>query len=64
VRHGIYGKRIAHLGIATGVLDVVGAYPYAIGPIPTLVCRVFFAGWFVAVGSRLYTMGQLIAPHP
>jgi hypothetical protein len=50
---GVYGKSVAYLGIATGVLDIVGSYPYAIGPILTLVCQVFFAAWFVAVGSKL-----------
>jgi len=53
---GVYGKRIAYLGFATGVLDIVGAYPYVIGPTLTLVCQVFFAAWFVAVGSKLYSM--------
>lgn len=56
MKRGVYGKRIAYLGFATGVLDIIGAYPYAIGPILTLVCQVFFAAWFVAVGSKLYRM--------
>ena len=42
--------------LSTGVFDVIGAYPYAIGPILTLVRGVFFAAWFVAVGSKLYRM--------
>jgi len=54
---GVYGKRIAYLGFATAVLDIIGAYPDAIGPALTLVCQVFFAAWFVAVGSKLYRMG-------
>lgn len=53
---GVYGKAIAYLGIGTGVLDIIGAYPDAIGPILTLVCQVFFAAWFVAVGSKLSRM--------
>jgi len=53
---GAYGARIAYLGVATGVLDIVGAYPYAIGATLTLVCQVFLAAWFVAVGARLYGM--------
>lgn len=55
---GVHGRRIAYLGFATGVLDVVGAYPDAIGPALSLVCQAFFAAWFVAVGSRLYGMGR------
>lgn len=53
---GAYGKPVAYLGFATGALDVAGSYPDAIGVGPTFVCRVFFAAWFVAVGSRLYSM--------
>jgi hypothetical protein len=58
---GAYGKPVAYLGFATGVLDIVGSYPDAIGPMLTLVCQVFFAAWFVAwfvaVGSKLYRLG-------
>lgn len=54
MKRGVYGKGVAYLGFATGVLDIVGAYPYAIGPMLTLVCQVFFAAWFVAVGAKLY----------
>jgi len=56
MRRGGYGTAIAFLGFATGVLDVVGAYPYAIGPAMALVCQVFFAAWFVAVGAKIYGM--------
>jgi hypothetical protein len=51
---GVYGRGIAYLGFLTGALDIVGAYPYIIGPSLTLVCQVCFAAWFVAVGSKLY----------
>lgn len=54
MRRGRYRKRIAYLGIATGILDIVGAYPYAIGSTLTLVCQLFFAAWFVAVGATLW----------
>lgn len=53
---GIYGKRIAYLGFATAVLDIIGAYPYAIGTTLNIVCQMFFAAWFVAVGSKLYSL--------
>ena len=53
---GVYGKRIAYLGFATSVLDIIGSYPYAIGPTLTFVCQAFFAAWFVVVGSKLYGM--------
>ena len=55
---GASGKVVAYLGIATAVADVVGSFPWLIGPVPTLVCQVFFAGWFVAVGSKLCRMSE------
>jgi len=53
---GAYGRRIAYLGFATCALDIIGAYPYVIGPVLTLVCQLFFAAWFVSVGAKLYSM--------
>ena len=53
---GAYGRPVAYLGFATSVLDIAGSYPDAIGVGPTFVCRVFFAAWFVAVGSKLSSM--------
>jgi len=53
MRSGAYGPRIAYLGFATSVVDVVGGYPDAIGALPALVCQAFFAAWFVVVGARL-----------
>jgi len=55
---GVFGKGIAYLGFATGVLDIMSGYPDAIGPTLSIVCQVFFTGWFVAVGSRLYGEAQ------
>jgi len=56
MRGGPYGKPVVYLGFATAVVDVLGSYPYAIGPALTLVSQAFFAAWFVAVGSQLYRM--------
>ncbi|HEY8258752.1 MAG TPA: hypothetical protein VIG08_13930 [Gemmatimonadales bacterium] len=58
MKRGVYGKRIAHLGFATGAFAVVGGYPYAIGPIMTLVCAAVVAIWFVVAGGTLYRLGQ------
>ena len=61
MKGGAYGKPTVYLGFATAVFDVVGAYPYAIGPILTLVTQGFFAAWFFAVGSQLYRMPERTA---
>jgi hypothetical protein len=58
MRGGAYGKPVVYLGFATAVADVIGSYPYAIGPALTLVSQVFFAAWFFAVGSQLYRMRE------
>jgi hypothetical protein len=58
MKEGAYGKPVAYFGFATAVFDIIGAYPYAIGPILTLVSQVFPAAWFVAVGSQLYRMRE------
>lgn len=55
---GVYGKRIAYLGFVTALLDFIGGYPDLIGSTLTFVCQVFFAAWFVAVGSKLYSIGK------
>lgn len=56
MRRGVYGRNIAYLGFAAGAFDIIGAYPYLIGPILILVSQVLFSGWFVAVGVKLYRM--------
>ena len=56
MRRGAHAKGIAYLGFATAALDVVGSYPWVIGPFLALVCELSFAGWFVAVGSQLFKM--------
>ncbi|MGZ5242052.1 MAG: hypothetical protein ACXWCN_18185 [Caldimonas sp.] len=54
MRRGFYGAKIAWLGFATAVFDVIGSYPDKIGPILILVSQVLLTAWFVAVGAKLY----------
>jgi hypothetical protein len=56
MKRGSYAKWIAYLGFATAALDIIGSYPWAIGPVLTLVCELSLGGWFVAVGSQLFGM--------
>ncbi len=56
MKRGVYGRNIAYLGVATGVFDVVGSYPWIIGPVLILVSQILFAAWFIAVGWKLYIM--------
>ena len=56
MKRGVYAQWIAYFGFATAALDTIGSYPWAIGPVLTLVCEMSFAGWFVAVGSQLFRM--------
>lgn len=56
MKGGAYAKWIGYFGFATAVLDTIGSYPWAIGPVLTLFCELSFGGWFVAVGSQLFRM--------
>jgi hypothetical protein len=59
----VYGKPIAYLGFVTAAVDIIGGYPYEIGPVLTLVSQVFFAAWFVAVGWSLSASPRTSPPH-
>ena len=61
---GAYSRWIAYVGFATAPLDVVGSYPWAIGPVLTLVCELSFAAWFAAVGLGLFRMRLTRPPNP
>ena len=56
MRRGVYGAPIAFLGFTAAASDLIGAYGYALGPIPALITQVVSAAWFVAVGLRLYRL--------
>ena len=56
MKRGGYTTWLGYLGFVTAALDIIGSYPWAIGPVLTLVCELFFAGWFVALGSQLIGM--------
>ena len=51
-------KWIAYFGLATAALDIIGAYPWSIGPVLRLVCELSFAGWFMAVGFSRPLFGR------
>ena len=61
MKRGAYAKWIAYVGFATAVLDIIGSYPWAIGPVPAFVCELSFGGWFVAVGSQLFRIRRSAA---
>jgi len=63
MKRGAYAKWIANFGFATAGLDIIGSYPWAIGPVLTLVCELSFGGWFVAVGSQLFRIRGSAAQH-
>jgi hypothetical protein len=56
-----YPKWIAYFGFATAALDIIGSYPWAIGPVLTLVCQFAIGGWFMAIGSQLFRMRESAA---
>jgi hypothetical protein len=56
-----YGRAIASLGIATAVFDVAAAYPWAIGTSLLVLTQIAVAGWFIAVGAKLWLLGAAAA---
>ena len=54
LRRVAHARGIAYLGFLTGLFDVIGSYPWAIGPALTLASQALFAAWFLAVGWMLY----------
>jgi len=62
MKRGIHGRAIAVLGMATGVFDLIGSYPWLIGPGLALLSQTAFAAWFLAVGARLVAMSSSVTP--
>jgi hypothetical protein len=56
MRRGPFGRGLVALGLVTAIFDVVGSYPWAIGPTLLLACHVLSAAWFMAVGWRLLVL--------
>lgn len=54
MKRGAYPTWVAYFGFGTAASDIIGSYPWAIGPIGTLVCELIFAAWFVVVGLHLF----------
>jgi len=63
MRRRSYGAAILVMGIATSVFDVIGSYPWAIGPVPWLLSDVLFSAWVVLVGLSLHRTRAAMA-HP
>jgi hypothetical protein len=55
MRHTPYGRAIVATGLVVAIVDVVGAYPWLIGPGLASVSEMLFSAWFIAVGARLAT---------
>jgi hypothetical protein len=53
MRRGPFSRGLVAVGLVTGLFDIIGAYPWAIGPALLLACQVLYAAWFMAVGWRL-----------
>jgi hypothetical protein len=53
MRRGPFSRGLVAMGLVTGLFDIIGAYPWAIGPALLLACKVLYAAWFMAVGWSL-----------
>lgn len=57
MRATAYGNATVWAGVLTGVVDVVGSYPWFIGSRLNFVCETVFAAWFIATGIKLAKFG-------
>lgn len=53
LRRGIYGRAVGVLGVTAGVFQIVGAYPWLIGPILEWIAQLPIAAWLILTGSKL-----------
>ena len=53
------GRLIASLSVLIGITDIVGAFPWIIGPIGNLICQVFFSLWFIVLAIVLLAPGGI-----
>lgn len=58
IRRSGIGKTAACLGFAVGVLDLIGAYPWLIGPAMVFVTQLLFCAWFVILGIRMLKLKE------
>jgi hypothetical protein len=55
MRATVYGNALVWAGVLTGIVDVVGSYPWLVGMPTTVVCEIVFGAWFIAAGFKLST---------
>ncbi|MEK5467951.1 hypothetical protein MKY64_23360 [Paenibacillus sp. FSL R7-0210] len=48
----------AALGLLTGVLDLIGSYPWLLGEGMILISQLLFAGWFVILGVNIRILAK------
>jgi hypothetical protein len=64
MRRGIYGRAVGVLGVTAGVFQIVGAYPWLIGPILGWITQLLIAAWLILTGSKLMRLPQPVTPTP
>jgi hypothetical protein len=48
-----FGRRSVYLGIAAGIADFVGSYPWLLSIEAVLMTRLLAAAWFVTIGTLM-----------
>jgi hypothetical protein len=48
-----YGNALVWTGVITGIVDLVGSYPWLLGVPLNFACEIVFASWFIAIGIKL-----------
>jgi len=58
MRRSAFGTRTVALGFATTAGNIVASYPYLIGPIVLVACRLLFVAWLVVIGVKLLSVRE------
>lgn len=53
MRGGPFGRTAAAVGVGTGAAQILGSYPWLIGPVPTFTTQAIFAAWLIYLGACL-----------
>lgn len=53
IRKSVIGKPAAILGLVTGIMDLIGAFPWLLGTGVIFASQLLFSAWFVYLGVRM-----------
>lgn len=58
IRKSVFGKFTAYLGLAAGIFDLIGSFPWLIGTMVMFISQLLAAAWFVILGIRVLSAAK------